>query len=142
MSDMRLIEINGVKLEVDMRTVKTVESYKVGDPVKVLVKKYSDWKICNGVIVEFCDFKEMPTIVVAYLSDSYSPDLEFAYLNAGNLELQLAPAGDALASVDKGWVVRKLDDQIKAKHNEIESLEARKRFFLERFERYFSDFAK
>lgn len=142
MSDMRLIEINGVKLEVDTRTAKTVESYKVGDPVKVLVKKYSDWKVCNGVIVEFCDFKELPTIVVAYLSESYSPDLEFAHLNAKNLELQLAPAGDTLASVDKGWVVRKLDDQIKAKQNEIESLEARKRFFLERFEQYFSDFAK
>lgn len=142
MSDMKLMEINGVKLEVDMRTAKKVESYKVGDPVKVLVKKYSDWKVCDGVIVEFCDFKELPTIVVAYLSESYSPDLEFAYLNAASRELQLAPAGDALTPVDKGWVVRKLDDQIKAKQSEIESLEARKRFFLERFERYFSDFAK
>lgn len=142
MSDTRLIEINGVKLEVDMRTAKKVESYKVGDLVKVLVKKYNEWKVCNGMIVEFCDFKELPTIVVAYMSESYSPDLEFAYLNAATLELQLAPAGDALASVDKGWVVRKLDDQIKAKQSEIESLEARKRFFLERFARYFSDFAK
>jgi hypothetical protein len=139
---MKLMEINGVKLEVDMRTAKTVESYKVGDPVKVLVKKYSEWKVCNGMIVDFCDFKEMPTIVVAYMTADYSPDLEFVYLNAANAEIQIAPAGDTLASVDKGWIVRKIDDQIKAKQSEIESLEARKRFFLERFAKYFSDFAK
>ena len=34
----RIVEIGGVKIEVDLRTAKRVDSYRVGDPVKVLTK--------------------------------------------------------------------------------------------------------
>lgn len=41
----RIIEINGVKLDVDLSQCKVVENYKVGDAVKVLVKEYSSAEI-------------------------------------------------------------------------------------------------
>ena len=35
---MRVIEINGIKVEVDLRTAKQINQYKVGDNVKLLIK--------------------------------------------------------------------------------------------------------
>jgi hypothetical protein len=47
---MRIVEVDGIKLEIDERTARTIESYKVGDPVKVLVKSYGDsYNIYPGV---------------------------------------------------------------------------------------------
>ena len=45
----REIEIDGVKVAVDMRTVKKIDVYRVGDNVKVLRKSYK-----NEVIVGKC----------------------------------------------------------------------------------------
>ena len=39
---MKTIEINGVKLEIDLRTAKRVDTFKIGDNVKVLKKEYGD----------------------------------------------------------------------------------------------------
>ena len=35
MADKRIIEINGVKLEVDMTTARRIDEFRVGDTVKV-----------------------------------------------------------------------------------------------------------
>lgn len=34
----RIIEIDGVKIEVDLRTAKRIDTYRVGDNVKILNK--------------------------------------------------------------------------------------------------------
>jgi ribosomal protein L19 len=79
-----IVEINGVKLEVDLRTAKTVEEYRVGDTVKLLKKEYGDsYKSYAGMIVGFDPFISLPTIIVAYIDQSYSGvDIKFDYLNA------------------------------------------------------------
>ena len=41
MEEKRIVEIDGVKIEVDLRTAKRVDSYKVGDNVKILEKEKS-----------------------------------------------------------------------------------------------------
>lgn len=76
----KIIEIGGVKLELDMRTGKTtqIDTFKVGDNVKVLIKEYDSYKSYAGVIVGFDNFKERPTIIVAYLKMGYSEaDIKF-----------------------------------------------------------------
>ena len=62
MEEKRIIEIDGVKIEVDMRTAKRIDTFKVGDNVKVLCKSGDDFKVRPGVIIDFCNFKEKPTI--------------------------------------------------------------------------------
>ena len=58
MENKRIIEINGVKLEVDMSTAKKIDEYRVGDNVKVLKKDYSgNYDVLAGVIVEFVNLK-------------------------------------------------------------------------------------
>ena len=79
----RVVEINGVKMEVDLRSATTqeVNTYKVGDQVKVLIKDYSSWKDYPGTIVGFDNFKQRPTIIIAYL-ERYNSDIRFAYFNS------------------------------------------------------------
>ena len=38
----RIIEIDGMKVEVDLRHAKRVDTFKVGDNVKILDKSYED----------------------------------------------------------------------------------------------------
>ena len=60
------VEINGVKFEVDMDTAKRIDTFKVGDNVLLLDKRYNSSEIYTGVILGFYNFKELPTIQVAY----------------------------------------------------------------------------
>ena len=65
----RIVEIDGVKVEVDLRTAKRVDSFRVGDNVKILDKSYQDYKVKPGIIVDFAEFQELPTIVIAVFEE-------------------------------------------------------------------------
>ena len=98
-SEKRIIEINGIKLEVDMRHAKRVDQFRVGDKVKLMREEgYGDpktHKVHPGVIVGFEPFKELPTIIVAYLEISYSEAaLKFEYINAETKGADLVIAED------------------------------------------------
>lgn len=138
----RTVEINGVKLEVDLRTARKVESYKVGDQVKVLVKEYSKYTPYPGVIVGFDDFEKLPTITVAYLKVDYSgAKVEFVYLNSENDEdkAEIAPYHDDIL-VDKQRVLDLIDRDIEKKFQEMGDLQAKRAYFERNFGRYFSQF--
>ena len=47
MSELTTVEINGVKMDVDLRTAKRVDTMKVGTRVKVLTRSYdsSPWEV-------------------------------------------------------------------------------------------------
>ena len=49
MTDTTIIEINGLKLEIDLRSAKRIDSFRVGDNVKILRKDYNSYKSCYGV---------------------------------------------------------------------------------------------
>ena len=96
----RIVEIDGIKLEIDLRTAKKIEHFRVGDNVRVLVKGYSDtYKVHAGVIVGFDGFEKLPTICIAYLEVGYnSAEIKFAYINAGSeskdSKIEITPAFD------------------------------------------------
>lgn len=135
----RIVEINGVKLELDYRNAKLseVSSYKVGDVVKLLKKEYDDsYKVHTGIIVGFEPFQNLPTIIVAYLKSSFSSsEIEFEYINSqtkGDVELSPAQNDKALL-LDKEKIVKRMDRDVATKREEIEELEWRKQYFLENF---------
>jgi hypothetical protein len=69
----RVVEINGVKVEVDLREAVAVETMRVGDAVRVLVKNYGGtYAAHDGVVIGFDQFKNLPTITVAYAEIGYS----------------------------------------------------------------------
>jgi len=136
----QIVEINGVKLEIDSRYAKQINHYKIGDKVRVLVKEYSDYKSHPGIIVGFDNFKTLPTIIVAYLAVGYSEaTIKFAFINNQSEGVEITPMVDDYIDVHKSEVLSVLNREIEKRQNEIKELKYKRRFFLNNFNKYFSD---
>lgn len=129
------IEVNGTKFEVDLRTAKKIESFKVGDPVKVLVKDYSGYKAHAGCIVGIDAFKNLPTIIIAYIPSVFANDgkLEFVYMNAQTEGVEICPMERSDILPNRETVTAMFNRSIEAKQREIRDIEARRDYFLRQF---------
>jgi len=138
-----IIEVNGVKLEVDLRTAKRIDQLAIGSRVKCLVKSgYSggDFSTYPGVIVGFDPFPSKPTINVAYLDTSYGGGLKFKSFNSETKDFEvIADIDNNALEIDKGDVLRKMDREIDSKALELQKLQEQRAYFLAHFGRYFSD---
>ena len=133
----KIVEINGVKLEIDMRYARKIENFCIGDKIKLLKEKYSEMKIYPGVIVGFENFKTKPTIVIAYLETDYSSaDLKFLYFNADSKE-EIVITDDEYLPIEKASVIDGMDRKIVKAKAEVADLERSKAYFLEHFNKYF-----
>jgi len=140
MDEKTIIEINGIKLEVDLRNAKKIENYKVGDHVKVLVKVYDDFKSYLGTIIGFDQFEKTPTIVIAYLKTTYgSATIEFVYYNNKKKDVELCPLNDWDVPVSKQQVLERFDAEAEKKKNELIEIEQKKNIFLKLFGKYFEN---
>ena len=130
-SNKRIVEIGGVKVEIDLRNAKVVNNYKVGDNVKLWKKSYGDSYSSNpGVMVGFDNFEMLPTLVIAYFSDSYNdPELKFEYLNKESKDVEICPMLSEELIITKDGALNKLEKAIQIKEKEIEDLNAKKEYF-------------
>jgi hypothetical protein len=140
-NEMTVIEVNGVKMEVDLRHAKIIHTnIRVGSKVKVLAKgSYSGPEVYPGVVVGFEPFTDLPTIIVAYIKNSYaSAELAFAYINSKSADKwDLVPAVDDELPLNKADIVSYFDRDISKKQQEIADIEAKRDFFLRNFNTYF-----
>lgn len=138
----RIIEINGVKLEVDLRTAKKIDVYKVGDPVKVIDYNYSNPSFKPGVIVDFAEFKSTSAIEVMVLSDSYN-GVEFEFISICNqkagdkIRYEIAPYNKYEKLFTKGNILDRFQRLIEKKKIEIDELERKREYFVKDFEKAF-----
>jgi hypothetical protein len=135
----RIIEINGVKLEVDMRYAKRVDELRVGSKVKVRNKEYSSYKVYPGVIVGFEEFDKLPTIVVAYLDSSWSSaDIKFVHYNAESKDVEICAAVTDEADLNKQDAIASFDREIMKKERELADLREKRNYFDRRFGIYWT----
>lgn len=140
-SDKRIIEINGVKMEVDLRNATVVENLKVGDTVKVLLKSYSGYKSSPGVIVGFDQFKNLPTIIVAYMDLEYSnAELKFCYFNADTKDTEIVKSNPKDIPLKREHVLDYLDKSIIKAEMAVQEAKQKKKYFEDHFNLYFKDF--
>lgn len=140
METTKIIEVNGIKMEIDLRSAKVINNYKVGDNIKVLVKDYDDFKSYIGTIIGFDEFEKNPTIVIAYLKTSYgAASIEFVYYNSSTKAVEICPLNDWDIPVSKIQVLDRFNGQIETKKKEIEELEQRKNLFEKLFGKYFEN---
>lgn len=133
-----IIEIGGVRLEVDLRTARRVEEYRVGDNVKILIKSYGEvYTSYPGVIVGFDAFKNLPTIIIAYLKAGYDAEICFAYINSKSEDVELAPMDGPEIAINRTMAIEQLDRKIDAAEKTVAELKIKKNYFLENFGRYF-----
>lgn len=135
----QVIEINGVKMEVDLRYAKRIDHITVGTRVKVLRKTYGEsYEVKHGIVIGFEPFQKLPTIIVAAAKVDYQQaSIEFIYFNAKTEGVEIVVAcDDDLMSIDKEDFVKKVDSDIAKKELEIQELKDRKNYFLEKFRCY------
>ena len=141
MEDKRVIEINGIKMEVDMRSARRVDEFKVGDNVKVLEKSYSNHKILNGVIVEFVNFKDLPTIQVAVFETSYTgSNIRFININENTTEHEILPASRHEMEIEKEGVIESLEREMQSAMHKYNELKSKRDWFIKYFDKYFGTF--
>lgn len=134
----RIIEIGGIKMEVDLRDCKVVEHYKVGDQIKVLMKKYSDYKSFPGVIIGFDNFKNLPSILIAYLEMDYSgANVHFLTFHEQLEDVEICPLNELDKYFDKSEAMEQLDKKIDKAKDEVKDLEMKKKYFESTFAKYF-----
>lgn len=139
----QIIEIKGIKLEVDLREARKIESYKIGDNVRLLKKSYGDkYEVHPGVIVGFDAFEKLPTITIAYLEIGYSKaEILFAHINDNSKDegYEIAPAHELEELTFKRTdVVAQMDAEIEKRKQEIRDMENKKNYFLKYFNQYFA----
>ena len=136
-----VVEVNGVKLEVDLRTARRIDTMKVGSRVKVLTKTYDSYKIRPGIVAGFEPFEKMPSIVVAVLDVTYAEaKLEFVTFNSASKDVEIVAAlDDDELEVNRANVHSHFDRQIATKENEIDDLNRRREWFDKNFAAYFAD---
>lgn len=134
----QIVEINGIKFEVDMSKAKLISEFQIGDKVNVLVKEYSEKVVCPGIVVGFDNFKELPTITIAYLKVGYNDvELKFIYFNEESKDISIAPCRESDVFFNKGDIIKKMDREIEKKEREVEDLTRKKNYFLENFTKHF-----
>lgn len=140
MSEKKLIEINGVKLEVDMRHARKVDDFKVGDNVKVLVKEYGDnYKSHGGVIVGFDNFENLPTIVICYCELSYSSaEIKFVYLNQKSKDIEICHMGEFEKLIDLNSAKQMMEREVVKKESELLDIKRKQQYFLAHYEKTLS----
>lgn len=140
----RIVEINGIKMEIDLRHAKRVDHFKVGDQVKVLIKEYPSYKSYPGVIVGFDEFVNLPTIIVAYLDTSYgNTGVKFTFINANsrdenNSEIVMAHEFEYRLEYEKA--LDNLNNAIINKEREKEMLVKQRDYFKNICQKTFGEF--
>lgn len=144
MTDKTIVEINGVKLEIDLHTAKKVDQFRVGDNVKVLIKEYGErYKSCGGVIVGFDQFEKLPTIVICYCDVDYSKaEIKFVYLNEKSEDIQICHMGDYEKLIDLNMAKEMMDREVAKKEQEVLDLKRKQQYFLAHYNKTFNSFTK
>lgn len=139
MAETTIIEINGVKMEVDLRTAKRVDNIKIGDRVKVLKKTYDSHEVYTGIVVGFEPFAKLPTIIVAYAESSWSAtSIKFLHYNSATKDSEIVVSNNADFDDDRERIVAGFQRDIEKKRAEISALEEQLKYFQTNFGAYWS----
>ncbi len=125
-----IVDIAGVKMEVDLRTAKRVENYRVGTSIKVLKEQYGDYKSYPGVIIGFTEFKERPSMDIMYFNGS---DVEFVSLHKESKGIEIAPFNKYEFEYQRDDIVYRLDRNVVQAEEALRSAQTKRKVFLDNF---------
>jgi len=139
----RIVEVAGIKMEVDMRRAVKVECYKVGTKVRILKKSSSygeEYKTYGGVIIGFDQFVKQPSILIAYLKSSYGDtEIEFLTFNDETKDVEICIADDNFIPFQKATVLEILSNKIVEAEQHLLEAHAKKEYFEKNFNEYFKE---
>ena len=135
-----IVEINGVKFEVDLSKATVISEYQIGSKVNVLLEKDYNGKreVVPRVICGFNNFKSLPTITICYLKINYSNvELLFLQYNEKTEGIDIAPCQESDIIFNKADIIAKMDREILKKQEEVIDLQLKKEYFINNFKKHF-----
>lgn len=138
-SNTTIVEVNGIKLEVDLRSAKRIDTLQVGTRVKVLKKStYSGPEVYSGVVVGFEPFRDLPTILVAYIVVGHAKaEIKTIPINSATKDWDIIPAVDDVL-FDKLEALKMFDAQIAEANEKIRTLTEQRQYFERNFRQYWA----
>lgn len=139
--DKRIIEIDGVKLEVDLRTARRIDSFKVGDNVKVLKETYGCWEALPGAIVGFTEFPTHPALeILVMTNDGDVKFITYAAPKDGQKQtIEIAPFNSFEMLIDRASIMAKLNRAVEQKESELRDATAKRDAFIKTFDKVFAN---
>ena len=99
--------------------------------------KYDNYKVKPGIIVDFAEFQELPTIVIAVFEEgswSSVPNISFIYYNKNTSEkVEIVSCSEDEIKVSKEGVIERFEREIQKKKNEYEDLKNKLDYFKTHF---------
>lgn len=130
-----IIEINWVKMEVDLRNATVIDNYKVWDRIKVLIKSYSSYESYSWVIVWFDNYNILPTIIVVYFT-TYG-DCKTVYYNSESKEVEITKPNERDLPYSKDDIIQRLNKSIIWKEEELKKEQDKLNLFLQFYWKFF-----
>lgn len=134
----RIVEFGVMKVECNTGTAKQVETLKVGDPVKLLIKNGDYPYIEYGFVMGFANFKSLSIITVVYV-DEFGR-IQFAHVTEKSKFFEIAPCSENEIDPDEFDTEKEIDNKIQHLETEIRELKVKKRAFKKIFEKIFKDY--
>lgn len=138
----KVIEINGLQIEVDGSAEVTAGPFKIGDPVKVLHKGSTNTepKIMPGVIIGFGGFLTLPSIEVMVLGEEYTwPAFRFIVINEKTKDFEIVRCTRYEQVLGCSKIVERLERDIAKRELELLDLKNKKIFFASNFQKAFEE---
>lgn len=139
---LQTITIGEMKVSISADKAQTTHTYRIGDRVKVLVKDYSDYSVYYGVVCDFDNFKNMPSITVCYIENKYGKgEMKFAAINKQTGDkLEIAPCSpDQRIDIEKGDIIERMQAEIDKKQAEIDDIHRKMNYFDKMFSKWFEN---
>ena len=134
----RIVQINGVSVEFDDRDATSIQTFRIGDTVKVLTKSYGDsFRVRPGVIVGMTAFTNLPSIEVAVLELTHDgAKLEIIAINSQSKDTEIAAVDAVELQLSREHVTGLLDREIERLETQLRDRKAHKALVLNRFGAY------
>ena len=134
------VTIGEMKVAISADKAQTTHTYRVGDRIKVLVKDYSEYNVFYGVVCDFDNFKNLPSITVVYIENKYGKgEMKFAAINTqtgDKFEIaQCSP--EQRIDIEKGDIIQRMQQEIDKKQAEIDDIYRKMNYFDKMFGRWF-----
>lgn len=137
MEDIQIIEVGGTKIEIDFSRARKIETFKVGDCIKIFKKKYSDWKLYPAIITGFASSDEMSGIEVTYLETEYnSATMKCEVVTAETKETIIASISSNENYMSFNTLTELLARDIDKKEMELAEAKSKLKFFKDFYGKY------
>jgi hypothetical protein len=94
-------------------------------------------------VIGFEPFKDLPTIVVAYVEEDWLKyEIKVVAINSKQENFDLIAAVDPDFSIDREVIIKRFDRQVAAKRREIEAIEEQRRYFETNFKAYWAQVSR